>query len=114
MPAWMLPAITIPPKIMIRTVRPASTERCEGPDWLVSCVLMGTPSAWKPPAGSKVRRLQRARSVTGEEAGFLHQLLVTILFVRDPFRVVGAGHEGGVEGAVLHEVLPLGRLAHLL
>jgi hypothetical protein len=54
------------------------------------------------------------RSVAGEEAGFLHQLLVALFFLLDPGGVFGAGHESLVESAVMHELLPLRRLTHLL
>ncbi len=39
---------------------------------------------------------------------------MALLFLLDPAGIVAAGHEGGVEGAVLHQVLPFGGGAHLL
>ena len=47
-----------------------------------------------------------------QEAGLFHQILMPLLFIADPFGVVIAGHEGGVEGTALHELLPVGRGAH--
>ena len=39
---------------------------------------------------------------------------MTLLLGVDPFGVVVAGHEAGVEGTALHELLPVGRGAHLV
>src|SRR5262245_16874829 len=69
------------------------------------------------------RRCEGAGRATGpfparlglrEEAGFLHQVVMRLLGRSDPFREFVATHEGLVEGAILHELLPLRRLAHLL
>src|SRR5687767_7649784 len=61
------------------------------------------------------RRPGAGRRLLGrEEARFLHEVHVQLLGLRDPLGVVLADHRGLVEGAVLHELLPLGRLAHLL
>ena len=57
------------------------------------------------------RAPRRARPVTtsglGEEARFLHQVVVDLLFLLDPLGVVAAAHEGVVERAFLQEFLPV-------
>src|SRR4051812_3805364 len=47
-----------------------------------------------------------------QEAGFPHQVLVRLLGLRHPVQVLLARHVALVEGAVLHEFLPVRRLAH--
>src|SRR6185503_10218683 len=91
---------------------PSSTPRWDGP---------------VPPASSmlSLMRFLRPRSrraaaqlvllvALGHETGRLHQPFMLLLGVGDPLGVRVAGHEGLVEGAVAHQLLPLRRLTHLL
>src|SRR4051812_16102860 len=48
-----------------------------------------------------------------DEAGGFHQGDMARLFLRDPVGVLLAFEGGGVERALLHELLPLGRGLHL-
>ena len=48
----------------------------------------------------------------GQEAGFLHKLLVGALRTFNPLLVFRTRHEALIEGALFHELLPLGRLPH--
>src|SRR3546814_4033361 len=53
-------------------------------------------------------------SSTGDEAGLGHEILMGFSGLLDPGPELLTGHEGRVERALGHEVLPLGRLADLL
>src|SRR5512145_126974 len=53
-------------------------------------------------------------SASGEEAGGLHELPVALLFLGHPVGVLLADEGGLVEGALFHELLPLGRGHDLL
>src|SRR5215475_3419730 len=113
----MLPRMTINPNSAVATVTPISTLRWAGPpSWDCPSLMIVSTRPMVSPAGRARRRNgKRSLSVSsGEEARALHQLAVTLLFLVDPLGVVVAGHEGLVEGAVVHELLPLGRFAHLL
>src|SRR5262245_55469570 len=50
----------------------------------------------------------------GQEPGLLHQLVVELVVGFDPGLELVAGHEGLVEGALLHELLPVVRRQDLL
>src|ERR1043166_4898870 len=121
MPTCRLPTMTIAPNAIIATATPISTPGGDGPvpPWKVVSLILclfrvacarASRRRNKSPAG-----LRRSGSVGGgEEACFLHQVAVTGFFLLDPFGVFGAGHEGLVERAVLHQLLPLRRFTHLL
>src|SRR5687768_1098468 len=53
-------------------------------------------------------------SLPRDEAGGLHQLHVAGFLARHPVAVLPADERGGVEGALLHQLLPLRRRHHLL
>src|SRR5262245_49979786 len=53
-------------------------------------------------------------SAGGQEAGFLHQVVVELVVGFHPLAVLVARHEGLVECAILHELLPVVRRHHLL
>src|SRR4051794_30374992 len=92
------------------------------PSWAACCgsVMMdpaGMLWASRPQLENGAARSPRSpatASLLGEEPGFLHEAVVHLLGVLHPLQVFRAGHEGLVERAVLHELLPVGRLAHLL
>src|SRR5262245_20398190 len=117
MPAFRLPMMTITPNSAIASVTPASTVLCIGPA-PGPFVVMRSPSAITVSRDRPLlvlRRYSTDRSVGGrQEAGLFDQLLVPLLFGGDPFGVVVPSHEGGVESAGLHELLPVGRGAHLV
>src|SRR5262245_5488564 len=81
---------------------------------LLSC--MGRPfSGGTRPAAVMRRDAGRWDVILlGEEARFLHQFTVTLLFLRHPIGILLAAEGGLVEGPALHEVLPLGRCADLI
>src|SRR5512134_1186831 len=54
-----------------------------------------------------------ARLLASHEAGRLHQLHVARLFLGDPVGVLLALQRRGIEGALFHQLLPLGRRHHL-
>src|SRR5262245_57986713 len=70
---------------------------------------MRWPNAGRSPSPWFMRR-----RLLVQEARGLHQLDVPLLFLRHPVGVRLALEGGGVEGALLDVVLPLGRLLHLL
>src|SRR5688572_32054237 len=49
-----------------------------------------------------------------DKAGGFHELNMPRFLARDPVGVLLAGERGGVERALLHQLLPLGRRHHLL
>jgi hypothetical protein len=51
--------------------------------------------------------------VLGDEAGFLHERAVHLLVLAQPVEELLAGQRGLAEGALVHELLPLGRGTHL-
>src|SRR6187401_767305 len=90
------------------TATPISTPRWDGPAPPVSFTVSFIPASLT--AVAICRRSVRL----GEEAGFFHQAFMQFFGIGDPFRIVVAGHEGLVEGSVVHQLLPLGRFAHFL
>ena len=77
-----------------------------------------------PGAATPLRRRARCGAPTRRGACAAHYLarkpasfiscLCVALGLLEPVAELGAGHRGRVEGALLHEVLPVRRLAHLL
>src|SRR4051812_15553178 len=67
--------------------------------------------SWEP---ALIRALPRGALVAGEEFGFLHELLVARFLFRHPVGVLLALERGRVERALLHELLPFGRLLDLV
>src|SRR6266542_4080112 len=114
--------MTIAPNSAIVSVTPASTALWVGPPASGLFVVIQTPSGITVSGSQPLLRcafagmLDLARSVSSssEETGLFHQDFVTLFFGLDPFGVLSPGQEGRVEGAVLHEVLPLGCGPHLL
>src|SRR5262249_34394207 len=117
MPAFRLPRMTITPNSAIASVTPASTALCVGPA-PGPFVVMQSPFAitgCRDRPSLVVRPTLLMRSVGGrQEACVFHQILMSLLFSADPFCVFVPGHEGGVESTALHELLPVGRGAHLV
>src|SRR5262249_6705014 len=54
-----------------------------------------------------------ARILFLQQTALGHQVLVQLLVLLDPFHVLGAGCEGGLERAIVHVFLPLRRLGDL-
>src|SRR5688572_6236337 len=111
----------------------SSTTAVRVPPWAVweSCAIFaGTGSSdravHKNVRARETKRVGRqkeppaARPITlflvrgCEESGFLHEIAVQGFVLRDPVRVLLAGHESLVEGAVFHEFLPLRRVTQPL
>src|SRR6058998_769439 len=115
MPAFTLPTITITPKRVISNAIPVSTSLWAGPVLRELPVVIKTPCETGPAASGPGVRVAAGRanqcsfrsvSWSGEETGILHQDLVTLFLDLDPLGIIGPGHEGRVECADLHEVLP--------
>src|SRR5262245_61449113 len=102
--------MTIAAKPAMPMATPTSTERCVGPA-PCDCSLIASPEIY-PCRGCKPTRNRRT-SLPGKEARLFHERLVALLFGIDPLGVVGTDHEGGIEGALVHQLLPLRRLTHL-
>src|SRR6188474_1285426 len=109
MPTCRLPAMTTAPNAIIAMATPISTLRWAGPLAGVSvmrslsCRLLLFRRANGLPANNSPAVSRFLRSVGGgEEARFLHQVAVAVLFLLDPLGVVGAGHEALIERAVMH------------
>src|SRR4051812_11221221 len=116
MPTLMLPQMVISPNRAVAIVTPTSTLRCAGPALCACPSLMNVSTRPDDFAGGLARRRTRrpASVAGGQEARALHQLAMALLFLVDPLGVFVAGHEGLVERAVVHELLPLRRFADLL
>src|SRR5687768_17803437 len=115
----MLPIRTRLPNTSVSSATPISTERCGGPDSAAGLVSSDMDYAPATPSRAPADRSAGVDFAPfllflRKEASLRHQFTVTLLFPGDPLGVLVAGHEGLVEGAVGHELLPLGRLAHLL
>src|ERR1044072_8485993 len=134
--------MTTAPNATIATATPISMPRCEGP--VPSCEVVSVISSsclfvavahdllrkplhtFRDHARSAAREraarrahahaaMRRSGSIGGgEEARFLHQVAMAGLFLLDPLGVVSTRHEGLIERTVVHQLLPLRRLAHLL
>src|ERR1041385_6060445 len=50
----------------------------------------------------------------GQEAGFLHQAFMPLFGIGHPLAVLIACHESLIESAVIHQLFPVRRFAHLL
>src|SRR6476469_5678607 len=115
----MLPAMTTSANAAINSATAISTDRggAPAPRAPSHFSLIGRSSETRahPPMGPQARRrlLTRQSSLAGQEPGLFHQRLVALLFRVDPLGILFAGHEGIVEGALVHQRLPLGSLAHL-
>src|SRR6185312_8803370 len=96
-------------RIAIATATPISTLRWDGPappvSLTVSFIKSSSDYVYSSPARSVGLR---------EEAGRLHQPFMQFLCIGDPLHVGIAGHEGLIERAIAHQLLPLGRLAYFL
>src|SRR5262245_19790095 len=69
-----------------------------------------------PPSRIRIDAVARstARILLFQQTALGHQVLVQLLVLLDPLDVLGAGYEGGLERAVVHVLLPLGRLGDFL
>src|SRR4051812_28065886 len=82
--------------------------------WLNAARVSACASAPGSCEPSLIRALPPGALVAGEEFGFLHELLVARFLFRDPVGELLAFERGGVERALLHELLPFRRLLDLL
>src|SRR5262245_57867365 len=106
--------MTIKPNTAMKTATPISIDRWVGPLAPRECSVIYDPSQTlmccrrrsAPPLRRARRSSATARSLAGEEPGFLHQRLMALFLVLHPGTVVGPRHEGLIEGALVHQLLP--------
>src|SRR5215831_20501998 len=69
-----------------------------------------------PPSRIRIDAVARstARMLFFQQTALGHQVLVQLLVLLDPFHVLGAGGERGLERPVVHVLLPFGRLGDFL